>query len=87
VRFATRRSRVRAEAARALLREEPAVDRLSVLAAVVAPHDPILEHIQPQGRGWRRTLNREAVLELFRLRDQGVSFGAIASVAFSCSSR
>jgi hypothetical protein len=70
--------RARAEAARALLREDPAVDRLSVLAAVVAPRDPILEHVQPQGRGWRRTLNREAVFELFRLRDQGVSFGAIA---------
>jgi hypothetical protein len=71
--------RARAEAARALLREDPAVDRLSVLAAVVAPRDPILERVQPQGRGWRRTLGREAVLELFRLRDEGVSFGTIAT--------
>jgi hypothetical protein len=70
--------RARAEAARALLREDPAVDRLSVLAAVVAPRNPMLEHVQPQGRGWRRTLGREAVFELFRLRDEGVSFGVIA---------
>jgi hypothetical protein len=71
--------RARAEAARALLREDPAVDRLSVLAAVVAPRDPLLEHVQPQGRGWRRTLGREAVERLFDLRDQDVSFGAIAT--------
>jgi hypothetical protein len=61
------------------LREDPAVDRLSVLAAVVAPRDPLLSQVQPQGRGWRRTLGREAVEQLFELRDQGVSFGAIAT--------
>jgi hypothetical protein len=70
--------RVRAEAARALLRKDPGVDRLSVLAAVVAPREPVLSQVQPQGRGWRRTLGREAVEQLFDLRDQGVSFGAIA---------
>jgi hypothetical protein len=70
--------RARAEAARALLRDDPGVDRLSVLAAVVAPREPMLEHVQPQGRGWRRTLGREAVERLFELRDEGVSFGVIA---------
>ena len=44
----------------------------------MAPRDPILEHVQPQGRGWRRTLGREAVERLFELRDEGVSFGVIA---------
>jgi hypothetical protein len=71
--------RARAEAARALLRNDPEVDRLSVLAAVVAPRDPLLSQVQPQGWEWRRTLNREAVEQLFALRDQGVSFGAIAN--------
>lgn len=45
----------------------------------MAPRDPLLQHVQPQGRGWRRTLGREAVERLFELRDQGVSFGAIAT--------
>src|SRR4051794_19910137 len=69
--------RARAQAARALLRNDPEVDRLSVLAAVVAPREPALEHVQPQGSR-RLTLNREAVEQLFALRDQGLSFGAIA---------
>src|SRR2546425_12585270 len=68
----------RAEAARALLRNDPGVDRLLVIAAVVAPRDPVLSQARPQGREWRRTLNREAVERLFELRDQGVSFGTIA---------
>ena len=58
--------------------QRPALSDLSVLAAVVTPRAAVLEQVQPQGRGWRRTLGREAVERLFELRDQGVSFGAIA---------
>jgi hypothetical protein len=75
--------RARAEAARALLREDPAVDRHLLFAAVVWPREPMLEHAQPRGR---RLLSHETVEHVFERRETGVSFGVIATEVRVCKS-